>query len=138
MLAVYAIVEGSARGAATTSPSPPADARVEPARARGDNCRMHACRQCDGDVEDRFRYCPWCAAPQRTKLVQWFGPHPDVEADPAKALRVSRYPGDQVRPPQLRVSIWDGDTAAAALSLTEDEAARLAAFVAPPRERMPR
>lgn len=92
---------------------------------------MHACRHCGSSVEDRYRYCPWCSTPQRTKLVEFFGPHPAVPADATKGLRVSRYFGDEDRPPQLRFSIWAGDVAAAAISLSEDEAARLAEFVAP-------
>jgi hypothetical protein len=70
--------------------------------------------------------------PLRTKLVEFFAPHPNVDADREKALRVSRYSGSDERPPQVRFSIWNVDRAAAAVSLTNDEAARLAAFVAPP------
>ena len=99
---------------------------------------MHECRQCGSGVEDRFRFCPWCAAPQRTKVVELFAPHPFVPADAAKGLRVSRYFGDQDRPPQLRFSIWSGESAAAAISLTPEEAARLAQFVGPlPAPRRP-
>ena len=93
---------------------------------------MKTCRQCGNSVEDRFRYCPWCAAPQRRKLVEFFAPHPAVEGDAAKALRVSRYLGDEQTPAQVRFSIWQYDSAHAAVSLTTEEAARVAAFLTPP------
>ncbi len=93
---------------------------------------MHRCRQCGEGVEDRFRYCPWCSAPQRTKFVEFFGPHPEVPGDAKKGLRVSRYLGDEERPPQFRFSIWSGKAADAAVSLDDDEAARLGAFLVPP------
>jgi hypothetical protein len=66
---------------------------------------------------------------KRTKLVEWFGPHPEVEGDAAKGLRVSRYLEGGARPSQVRISIWDGDRATAAISLTENDAAGLGAFV---------
>jgi hypothetical protein len=96
---------------------------------------VRTCRACGSVVEDRFRFCPWCSAPQRRKLVEFFAPHPGVEADAAKALRVSRYVGDEERPPQVRFSIWSVDTAEAAVSLSEPEAERLAAFLRPPVRR---
>jgi hypothetical protein len=95
------------------------------------NRTVHECRHCANGVEDRFRYCPWCSLPQRTKLVEFFAPHPSVPLDVHKALRVSRYFGSPSEPPQLRFSIWHDDAADAAISLTDEEAARLAAFVAP-------
>ena len=98
---------------------------------------MHECRQCGRGVADTFRFCPWCAHPQRTKLVEFFAPHPQVARDARKALRVSRYLGSDETPPQFRFSIWEDDAAAAAVSLTEDEAARLADFVAPLPARRP-
>jgi hypothetical protein len=96
---------------------------------------VHACRHCGNGVEDRFRYCPWCALPQRRKLVEFFAPHPGVPADALKALRVSRYFGDDETLPQVRVSIWNRDVAEAAVSVSEEEAARLAGFLAPPSRR---
>jgi len=76
-------------------------------------------------VGDQFRYCPWCAAPQRRKLVEFFV---GADADAQKALRVSRYVPER----RVRFSVWDEKgTARAAVSLDEEEAARLAAFVAP-------
>jgi hypothetical protein len=96
---------------------------------------MRTCRGCGNGVEDRFRYCPWCAVPQRRKLVEFFAPHPGVEADAAKALRVSRYLGDDETVPQVRFSIWNVDAAEAAVSLSDEEATRVAAFLAPPPPR---
>ena len=93
---------------------------------------MHTCRHCGNGVEDRFRYCPWCALPQRRKLVEFFAPHPAVPGDALKALRVSRYFGDEDTVPQVRVSIWNKDVAEAAVSLSPEEAVRVAAFLTPP------
>jgi hypothetical protein len=92
---------------------------------------VKTCRHCGNGVEDRFRYCPWCAEPQRRKLVEFFAPHPGVEADAQKALRVSRYFGDESTAPQVRFSIWSVDSAEAAVSLSPEEAQRVAAFLAP-------
>ena len=92
---------------------------------------MKTCRDCGNGVEDRFRYCPWCAAPQRSKLVEFFAPHPEVERDAQRALRVSRYFGDEETPPQVRFSIWSVDSAEAAVSLSPEEAQRVAAFLTP-------
>jgi hypothetical protein len=108
---------------------------VERTRRWAENQRVKTCRQCGNGVEDRFRYCPWCAAPQRRKLVEFFPPHPAVQADARKALRVSRYFGDETTAPQVRFSIWCVDSAEAAVSLAPDEASRVAAFLAPPAPR---
>ena len=97
----------------------------------GDNSWLNTCRQCGNGVEDRFRFCPWCAVSQRSKLVEFFAPHPEVPGDAGRALRVSRYFESDERPSQLRFSIWSSDSADAAVSLSEEEAARLAEFVAP-------
>ena len=102
---------------------------------RAENEHVRTCRSCGNGVEDRFRFCPWCAAPQRRKLVEFFAPHPAVEADGAKALRVSRYFGDEEAPPQVRFSIWSVDRAEAAVSLSDEEAARVARFLRPPVRR---
>src|SRR5919202_6818345 len=84
---------------------------------------MRTCAFCGGDVETRFRFCPWCATPQRSKLVDFF--HPTSFAA-GKALRVSRYLDEH----HVRFSVWNEDgTAEAAVSIGEDEAARLAAFI---------
>lgn len=88
---------------------------------------MARCRHCGGTVEDSFRFCPWCSTPQRTKLVEFFRAHP---RDGDRALRVSRYLTDE---PQVRLSVWNEDgVVAAAISLEEDEAQRLASFIAHP------
>jgi hypothetical protein len=87
---------------------------------------MELCRHCQGETSPEYRFCPWCATPQRRKLVEFFR-----GADPAagRALRVSRYLPERI----VRFSVWDETgTARAAVSLDEDEAARLAEFVAAP------
>lgn len=86
---------------------------------------MRACRHCGGSTVDEFRYCPWCAAPQRSKLVEFFG---GTGAESGKALRVSRYTEER----HVRFSVWnESGTAEAAVSIDEDEARRLAAFLTP-------
>jgi len=83
------------------------------------------CRHCGEELAGEFRYCPWCAAPQRRKLVAFFR---GTDADARKALRVSRYLPER----RVRFSVWDeSGTARAAVSLDEDEAARLATYLAP-------
>src|SRR4051812_1767715 len=85
---------------------------------------MAACGGCGRRVDAAFRFCPWCAAPQRRKLVEFFRAHP---RDAGRALRVSRYQGDESH---VRFSVWDDGVAQAAVSLEDDEARRLAAFLA--------
>ena len=93
---------------------------------------MTQCRHCGAGIAAGFRYCPWCAAPQRSKLVEFFR---GADADENRALRVSRY----VQQGRVRVSVWDeSGTARAAVTLDEDEAARLAAFLVPPPAQRPR
>jgi hypothetical protein len=70
-------------------------------------------------------------------LVEFFAPHPAVEADAHKALRISRYFGDEQTAPQVRFSIWSVDSAEAAVSISPEEAARVAAFLTPPPSRRP-
>jgi hypothetical protein len=96
---------------------------------------VRTCAACGASIAERFRFCPWCAEPQRLKLVEFFRPHP---IDRGKALRVSRYldaPGGG----HVRFSVWtDVDEVAraeAAVSLDEAEAARLARFLDTPRRR---
>jgi len=87
---------------------------------------MQACTQCGGGVEERFRFCPWCAAPLRRKLVEFFPAHP---RDAGKALRVSRYVDED---PHVRFSVWDETgRVEAAVSVAEVEAGRLARFLRP-------
>jgi hypothetical protein len=86
---------------------------------------MEACRGCGEELNRLFRFCPWCARPQRSKLVQFFRPH---TRDRGKGLRVSRY---LAADPQVRFSIWDDHgVAEAAVSLDNAEADRLAEFLA--------
>src|SRR5919199_1784854 len=65
---------------------------------------MRACTRCGAEVETAFRFCPWCAAPQRLKVVEFFRGHPVTERDRGKALRVSRYLGPPER--HVRFSVW--------------------------------
>ena len=88
---------------------------------------MHACKQCGGSIGTAFRYCPWCASPQRAKLVEFFG---GTGEDSGRTLRVSRYVDER----HVRFSVWDeSGTAEAVVSIDEPEAQRLAAFLSPRR-----
>jgi hypothetical protein len=96
---------------------------------------VRECLQCGEAVEREHRYCPWCAAPQRRKLVEFFA---GTGAEAGKALRVSRYRDEG----HVRFSVWaENGVAEAVLSVADDEAARLAAFLTarptpePPRAR---
>ncbi len=91
---------------------------------------MHECSGCGGRIGQRFRFCPWCAAPQRRKLVEFFLPHPLIESDRGKALRASRYLGVAGDECHVRFSVWDeSGRAESAVSLDEAEAGRLAHFL---------
>jgi len=93
---------------------------------------MAQCRACGRATEAEFRYCPWCATPQRRKLVEFFR---GADQNSRKAIRGSRYLPER----RVRFSIWDeSGTARAAVSLEEEEAARLGAFVTPPPARKSR
>jgi hypothetical protein len=90
--------------------------------------QVRVCAECGGDLANSFRFCPWCAAPQRRKLVEFFRAHP---RDEGKALRVSRYLTEE---PHVRFSVWSPEgVAEAAVSVPEDEADRLASFLAAPQ-----
>src|SRR4051794_41824086 len=99
---------------------------------------MRPCAACGGSVGSEYRFCPWCAAPLRLKLVEFFAGHEQISAD--RALRVSRYYGEE---PHVRFSVWADDDqharAECAVSLDDAEAARLAHFLVgtEPRERRP-
>lgn len=96
---------------------------------------MRRCRQCQGDVANEHRYCPWCGAVQRLKLVQFFAPHAAIAGDRHKMLRVSRYLGATADERHARFSVWnENGVAEAAVSLDDEETRRLAAFLAAPRE----
>jgi len=86
------------------------------------------CPSCAQPVESRHRYCPWCAAPLRSKLVEFFAPHPLIEGR-ARALRVSRYLGGDPDQRHTRLSIWDTDRAVSAISLDPGETRRLGRFL---------
>ena len=74
---------------------------------------MHACKKCGGSIGEAFRYCPWCAAPQRAKLVEFFT---GTGAEAGKALRVSRYTDEG----HVRFSVWDeSGVAEAAVSIDD-------------------
>jgi hypothetical protein len=84
---------------------------------------MHACKHCGGSVGEAYRFCPWCAAPQRVKLVEFFS---GTGAEAGKALRVSRYTDEG----HVRFSVWDeSGVAEAAVSIDEREAQRLTTFL---------
>ena len=86
---------------------------------------MAQCQHCEREVAGEFRFCPWCAAPQRRKLVEFFR---GADADTGKALRVSRYLPEH----RVRFSVWDeSGTARAAVTLDEDEAAKLSTYLTP-------
>lgn len=90
---------------------------------------MTRCRHCGGDTAAAYRYCPWCATPQRRKLVEFFV---GADQDAGRAIRVSRYLPER----RVRFSVWDETgTARAAISLDEEEAGKLATFIAPRPDR---
>jgi hypothetical protein len=98
---------------------------------------MRACSRCGGGVEDVFRFCPWCGARRRTKVVEFFRPHARI--DSGRALRVSRYLGGDAQERHVRFSVWsesdDSARAEAAVSLDDAEARRLALFLLDPLPR---
>ena len=96
---------------------------------------MTSCKRCEGEVESAFRFCPWCGHPQRIKLTEFFFGHPAIEGPSRRALRVSRYVGDEPAERHVRFSVWSdsglGKTRVeAAVSLDEEEADRVARFLA--------
>ena len=100
---------------------------------------MRECPECGSDVQAAYRYCPWCAAPLRLKVVEFFRGHAAI--DRTKALRVSRYLAAARPSRHVRFSVWTesahGARAEAAVSLEDDEAARLGRFLldTTPRQR---
>jgi hypothetical protein len=84
---------------------------------------MPECSACRTEIEARFRFCPWCGSAQRRKIVEFFRAHGN---SPGRALRVTRYIADD---PHVRFSVWEDGVARAAVSIPEDEAARLADFL---------
>ena len=95
---------------------------------------MRTCSHCGRDLERRFRYCPWCASPQRRKIVEFFRAHPAFDEESGTALRVSHYFGDTPAERHVRFSVWDeSGEAKAAVSLDEETAARVVDFLQPRR-----
>ena len=87
-------------------------------------------------MSGRYRFCPWCAAPLRSKLVEFFHPHPAFEGEGGRALRVSRYLGGDAEERHVRLSIWDDEsTAESVIPLEDAEAERLARFLLEPAGR---
>jgi hypothetical protein len=87
---------------------------------------MRACRSCRSAFDERFRYCSWCGAIQRLKIVEYFDGFPVSREDERKGLRVSRY---LTAPGHVRFSVWSVGEVKAAVSIDEAEANRLAAFL---------
>jgi hypothetical protein len=79
------------------------------------------CRSCGQPIEREHRFCPWCAAPQRHKVVALFPPHPDVDAS-GRGLRVSRYFDPADGPPHTRMSIYGPDERIAGVVALDDDA----------------
>ena len=82
-----------------------------------------SCAHCSGDLADDFRFCPHCGAAQRSKVVEYFRGHTDIDDG---WLRVSVY---LTSPRHLRLSVWRDREAEAAISLDPDEAHRLGRFL---------
>jgi hypothetical protein len=92
---------------------------------------MEQCRSCGGETAAVYRYCPWCATPQRRKLVEFFR---GADGDSRMALRVSRYLPER----RVRFSVWDETgRVRGAVSLDDEEASRVGEFLAPPPSRRP-
>jgi hypothetical protein len=96
---------------------------------------MASCKQCGTEIEGAFRFCPWCGQVQRLKLTEFFVGHPGIEAGSGRALRISRYFGEEADERHVRFSVWSEAAAGqtrveAAVSLDEDEAGRVARFLA--------
>jgi hypothetical protein len=106
------------------------------------------CPDCGLRQPDQHRFCFSCGEPlprhllksRGPKISEWFRAIPVVPMDPEiAALRVSRYleeieiesEGQSVRVPShhVRFSIWVSDRALAAISLPDDEAAKLGEFL---------
>jgi hypothetical protein len=94
-----------------------------------------SCKGCGGEIESTFRFCPWCGRSQRVKLTEFFFGHSSIEGDARRALRVSRYLGEETEERHVRFSVWsESETGTthveAAVSLDESEAERVARFLA--------
>jgi hypothetical protein len=96
---------------------------------------MARCRQCAGEVDSAYRFCPWCGQAQRLKVTEFFFGHEAVEGCARRALRVSRYLGEMPDERHVRFSVWSERDPGharveAAVSLDEAEADRVARFLA--------
>jgi hypothetical protein len=94
-----------------------------------------SCKDCGAEIASAFRFCPWCGRAQRLKLTEFFFGHPAIEGDARRALRVSRYLGEETEERHVRFSVWSESEAGktrveAAVSLDESEADRVARFLA--------
>jgi hypothetical protein len=87
---------------------------------------MRECSSCRSAFDERFRFCPWCGAAQRLKIVEYFGGLPVAAGDKGKGLRVPRY---LTAPGHVRFSVWSVGQVDAAVSIDEEEARRLASFL---------
>jgi hypothetical protein len=88
------------------------------------------CRSCGAPLEPAYRFCPSCAAPTRSKLVEIFEGHALIADSSARTLRVSRYLGAAGAERHTRLSVWqNAGEAEAAISLDDEEALRLSAFL---------
>ena len=98
---------------------------------------MRECRSCRSAFDERFRYCPWCGAIQRLKIVEYFSAFPVAVGEGQKGLRVSRY---LTAPGHVRFSVWNVGEVEAAVSIDEAGARRLATFLetTDPAARRPR
>jgi hypothetical protein len=95
---------------------------------------MGTCKQCAREVEAAFRFCPWCGHAQRLKLTEFFFGHSGIEGDARRALRISRYLGDEPEERHVRFSVWSEvapgrPRVEAVVSLDDDEAERVARFL---------
>ncbi len=84
---------------------------------------MRSCAQCSRELADEFRFCPYCGTSQRSKIVEYFHGHPEIDDG---GLQVSAY---LTSPRHLRFSIWRGQRAEAVMSLDPDQAQRLGRFL---------
>jgi hypothetical protein len=84
---------------------------------------LRTCAGCGRGIEDEFRFCPRCGTALRSKVVEYFQGESDLGDG---ALRVSVY---LTSPQHVRLSIWKGEGARAALSLPPQEADRLVRFL---------
>lgn len=84
---------------------------------------MRTCVGCGCGIDDDFRFCPRCGTSLRSKVVEYFQGESDLGDG---GLRVSVY---LTSPQHVRLSIWKGESALAALSLSPQEADRLVRFL---------